>query len=109
MTSRQDVPEGVTSNWTWGAAIHNDATHKYIGGLKSLSGGGYSETYTNDDKGRRATTQIVSDATYLIDYAYNPIGQLDTLTYPTSTAGYRLKLQYEYPGERCRVVGSRVF
>jgi RHS repeat-associated protein len=96
MTSRQDVPEGVTSNWTWGAAIHNDATHKYIGGLKSLSGGGYSETYTNDDKGRRATTQIVSDATYLIDYAYNSIGQLDTLTYPTSTAGYRLKLQYEY-------------
>ena len=42
------------------------------------------------------TTQISSDASYAIDYAYNNIGTLDTLTYPTSTSGYRLKLQYEY-------------
>ena len=96
MTSRQDVPEAVTSTWTWGTSAHNDATHKYIGGLKSLAGAGYSETYTNDAIGRRATTQIVSDATYNIDYAYSAIGALDTLTYPTSTSGYRLKLQYDY-------------
>ena len=35
-------------------------------------------------------------ATYQIDYAYNNIGALDTLTYPVSTSSYRLKLQYEY-------------
>ena len=37
-----------------------------------------------------------SDASYTIDLAYNALGTLDTLTYPTSTSGYRLKLQYDY-------------
>ena len=96
ITSRQDVPEGITSTFTWGAAIHNDATHKYIGRLKQMSTPGYSEVYTNDADGRLQSTQITSDATYTIDHAYNAMGLLHTLTYPTSTSGYRLKLQYDY-------------
>ncbi len=92
LISRQDVPEGTTSTWTWGtsAAAHN------IGGLASLSGPGYSESYTYDAVGRPETKSITNDATYQFDYAYNTIGALDTLTYPVSTSGYRLKVQHEY-------------
>jgi RHS repeat-associated protein len=40
---------------------------------------------------------VPSDSTYTYTYGYNPTtGQLYTLTYPTSTAGYSLKLQYGY-------------
>jgi len=96
MTTRQDVPESATSTFTWGTSAHNSGSEKYIGGLKSMSGPGYSETYINDAVGRAKTTQITSDTTYNIDYAYNTKGTLDTLTYPTSTSSYRLKLQYDY-------------
>jgi hypothetical protein len=41
-------------------------------------------------------TTIAADASYRIDYAYNSLGALHTLTYPVSTSGYRLKLQYDY-------------
>lgn len=45
-----------------------------------------------------------SDATYNINFAYNSIGALDTLRYPTSTSSYRLKLQYDYQnGQLLRV------
>ncbi len=94
LTSRTE-PEG-TSTWTWGTSAHNGASAKYIGGLKSVSGPGYSETYTNDAYGRLKTQAVSSDASYTIDLAYNALGTLDTLTYPTSTSGYRLKLQYDY-------------
>ncbi|HZF27213.1 MAG TPA: FG-GAP-like repeat-containing protein, partial [Steroidobacteraceae bacterium] len=97
MTSRQDVAEGVTSTFRWGVLSDNSPSHKYVGHLKSISmTSGYSETYTLDDLARPQNTQIVSDATYNFDYTYNTEGQLDTLTYPTSTSSYRLKLQYEY-------------
>ena len=89
-TSRTE-PEGV-STWSWGtsAGAHN------IGQLQSLSGPGYAESYTFDPYGRPATQTVTSDASYQIDFGYNAQGTLDTLTYPTSTTGYRLKLQYEY-------------
>jgi RHS repeat-associated protein len=94
LSSRTEA-EG-TSTWTWGTSAHNTASNKYIGGLKSISGPGYSETYTNDALGRPSSTSILADTTYQIDYTYNNIGALDTLTYPTSTSSYRLKLQYDY-------------
>ncbi len=94
LTSRTE-PEG-TSTFTWGVLADNSASHKYVGHLKSMSGPGYTENYTLDSFGRPEQTEIISDATYYIDYAYNTIGALHTLTYPTSTAGYRLKLQYDY-------------
>jgi RHS repeat-associated protein len=89
--STRTEPEG-TSTFTWGTS----AAAKNIGRLASLSGPGYSESYTYDSAGRPSTTTIVSDATYAIDYAYNSQGLINTLTYPTSTSSYRLKLQYDY-------------
>ncbi len=91
-------PEGTTT-WTWGAASHNTPTAKYIGRLKSItSPGGYSETNTNDSLGRIAQQQIVIDGTtYQINRTYSATtGWPATLQYPTSTAGYRLTLAYDY-------------
>jgi RHS repeat-associated protein len=85
----------LSTTWTWGntAAAHN------IGRLASVSAGSYQEAYTYDSIGRPSSTSITipSDATYTYDSVYNSTtGLLDTLTYPTSTSSYRLKLQYSY-------------
>lgn len=98
MTKRIDAED--QSVWIWGAS----AQEKNIGRLALVSGHGYAESYRYDAVGRLATTTISSDATYQIDYAYNTFGALATLTYPTSTAGYRLKLQYEYENGHLRRV-----
>ena len=88
--------EGITY-FTWGAVTHNTATEKYIGQLKSIAGPSYSESYTYDNQSRPKTTTITADATYNIDFSYHPTtGLLDSLAYPASTAGNRLRLQYEY-------------
>lgn len=102
MTQRTEA-EG-TSNWTWGTSAHNSVGAKYIGTLKSISGPGYSETYTRDALARPSSTTVNADTAYQIDYSYNTLGQLETLTYPTSTSGYRLKLDYDYQsGQLLRV------
>ena len=95
MTSRTE-PDG-TSSWTWGnsAAAHN------IGSLASKSGYGYTESRLYDSKGRPSTRTITTDQAYQFDYAYNTIGALDTLTYPTSPvpaggSGARVKVKYGY-------------
>lgn len=89
-------PEGTTT-WTWGVLADNTTTNKYIGRLKSVSApGGYQETNIFDSKGRPQTVTYTEDTGYQVDYAYNNLGQLDTLTYPTSTSSYRLKLQFAY-------------
>jgi RHS repeat-associated protein len=90
LTSRSEA-EG-TSTFTFGTS----GASKNIGRLASMSGPGYSETYFYDAAGRPSTTSISADTTYQIDYAYNSLGSLDSLTYPTSTASYRLKLKYDY-------------
>lgn len=105
MTQRVE-PEGagsITSTWTWGSAAHNTASNKYIGRLKSqsISGTGvttYTETFTFDALGRPTQTLITEGAnSYTTDTSYQAAtGYVDTLTYPTSTSSYRLKLQYEY-------------
>lgn len=85
-------PEG-TSTWTWGAS---QASHN-IGQLQQMAGPGYSESYAFDSLGRPAGTTISADTTYQIDYAWHATtGYLDNVTYPTSTAGYRLRAQYQY-------------
>jgi RHS repeat-associated protein len=88
------------SVWTWGASA--DANN--IGRLALVSGPGYAEGYEYDVAGRLVRTTISSDATYHIDYEYNTFGALGRLTYPTSTSGYRLKLQYEYDNGHLRHV-----
>jgi RHS repeat-associated protein len=96
LTSRIDPAGAGTSSWTWGVLADNAGGGKYIGRLKTVSGPGYSETYSYDSIGRPSSTSISADTTYQIDYSYNAAGALDTLTYPTSTSSYRLKLQYDY-------------
>ena len=90
MTSRSE-PEG-TSYWNWGLS----ATQHNVGRLASLSGYGYGEVLTYDTLGRLADRAITSDTTYHFDYTYNSVGAVDTVTYPTSTAGVRYQIQYCY-------------
>jgi len=90
LTSRT-APEG-TSTWTWGgsASKHN------IGRLASVSGPGYTENHGFDALGRPASQIIVSDASYRYDFAYNSLGLLDSMTYPSTGSGSRLKIAYDY-------------
>jgi RHS repeat-associated protein len=90
-TNSSNLVDGANT-WTWG---NSGASHN-IGSLASVSGTGYSESYSFDSIGRPSTTTISADTSYQIDFSYNAIGKLKTLTYPTSTSSYRLKLQYEY-------------
>lgn len=89
-------PEGM-STWTWG---HTPANHD-IGSLDAISGYGYVENLNYDAIGRLQTRQIVTDATYQYDYAYNALGAIDTITYPTSpaptgTTAARFTIKYGY-------------
>jgi len=85
-------PEGTTT-WTWGTS----AVAHEIGRLSTLSGPGYAEAYAYDAKGRLAQTQINADTTYDINYDYSATtGLPESLTYPTSTSGYRLRIRYDY-------------
>ncbi len=91
VTSRSEL-EG-TSSWTWGSS----AAAKNIGRVQSVSGPGYSETYTYDAIGRPAAISYAADSTYQVNLEYHPAtGFLDNVTYPVSTAGYRLRVQYLY-------------
>ena len=93
--SRTD-PEG-TSTWTWGSS----AAARNVGRLQSKAGLGYAEVLAYDGLGRIGTRTITTDQSYQYDYTYNSIGELDTLTYPSSPvpagqSGSRLKLRYSY-------------
>ncbi|MGI9246187.1 MAG: RHS repeat-associated core domain-containing protein [Steroidobacteraceae bacterium] len=89
-------PEG-RSAWTWGAS----AAARNRGRLQAKTGPGVGESYEYDDAGRLASRTIVTDQTYRYDYAYNVLGELDTLTYPASPtpvsqSGSRFRLRYGY-------------
>lgn len=84
-----------TTYFTWG----NSATTHNIGRLASVaSPGSYQESYQFDDKGRLLQQNVVADgSTYVFNLTYAPsTGLLESLEYPASIAGYRLKLSYEY-------------
>ena len=85
-----------TSTWTWGTLADNTTTNKYVGRLKSVVGPNYSDTYVYDSVSRPLTRTIVASSNFKFDYGYNTLGQLDTLTYPTSTSGVRFKVKYGY-------------
>jgi RHS repeat-associated protein len=96
------MPEGtgsITSTFTWGTS----AAARNIGQLQQQQISGtnittYREIYTFDSLGRPSQTQYVEGSNnYYVNTGYSTLtGNLDTLTYPTSTSSYRLKLQYEY-------------
>ncbi len=94
-TTSRKSPDG-TSNWLWG----NAAAQRNIGRLIQQSGPGYSETLAYDSSGRPAARTIVTDATYRYDYAYNPLGLLDSMTYPAAGTTDRLKIRYQYDAGR---------
>jgi RHS repeat-associated protein len=90
---KRSEPEGDTL-FFW-----DTAAGKGIGQLEHVeSPGGYRETYTYDNQGRRTQTSIVADgSTYLVNQSYSATtGLLETLTYPTTTAAARFKLRYGY-------------
>lgn len=91
-------PDAATQ-WTWGG----DANAHNIGVLKTArtvaEGLTYQEDYEYDAVGRSAkmTITVPGAGTAVYDYGYSASsGLLDTLTYPATTAAYRLKLQYGY-------------
>jgi RHS repeat-associated protein len=86
-------PEGTTT-WTWGTS----AASRNIGKLAQVaSPGSYSEAFTYDTFARLSQTSVVADgATYSINQSYNAAGLQETLTYPTSTSGVRIKVKYSY-------------
>jgi RHS repeat-associated protein len=100
----QSEPDGsatLTYTYIWGIS---DAGHN-IGRLASQQIAGTSvldnkQTFTYDEVGRLTQTKysdLGAGLDYIVDQSYSSLtGLLDTLTYPTSTSGYRLKLQYEY-------------
>jgi RHS repeat-associated protein len=82
-----------TTEWIWGssAAAHN------VGKLDTVTSPGYSETLSYDGMSRVSRRRIVNDGTYDYNYTYHAVtGQLGTMTYPTSTSGFRLGLEYVY-------------
>ncbi len=87
-------PEGTTT-WTWGTSA---AAHE-IGQLNTVSGPGYSESYGFDAYGRLAATNFSTAEVeeYYIDQDYSATtGLPESLTYPTSTSGYRLRIRYDH-------------
>lgn len=100
----------VTSTWTWG----NNAPSKNIGRLYSVSIGGtgvttFTETRTYDSLGRESLNERSDGTIYAaINTTYNSTtGLMDSITYPTSTSGYRLTAVYEYQyGKLLRVKQS---
>jgi RHS repeat-associated protein len=100
------------SQWVWGASTsaHNwgklvsTCTGTGTSPTACTAATGYSESETYDNLGRlsQRTIQIPSVAsplngTYTYTWQYNATtGLLNTLTYPTSTSGFALQLQYGY-------------
>jgi RHS repeat-associated protein len=94
LVSRLEPESTTPTTWTYGtsAAAHN------IGQVQSVTKpDGYVENYYYDSYDRSQTKTVTEDGTtYQFDYAYNSIGAAATLTYPTSTAGVRFQLKYNY-------------
>jgi RHS repeat-associated protein len=94
MTKR--IEPDATSEWTWATA---KTTNDRIGRLKKVTGPGYEENleYNDPTAGRLTSRKIVLEGvTHQFDFVYNSIGELDTLTYPTSVGSNRFQLKYEY-------------
>jgi RHS repeat-associated protein len=83
-----------TTTFTWGTS----AASFNLGQLQSIAVGSYSETYSYDNRARLSSTTVVADGgTYVLSQSYKAAtGQLDTITYPTSTGASPFKVQYEY-------------
>jgi RHS repeat-associated protein len=89
----QRIEPDATSQWTWGTSAALDE----IGRLKKVTGPGYIEDLEYDTVGRLKKRIVTLEGTaHQFDFTYNSIGELYTVTYPTSTASPRFKLKYDY-------------
>jgi RHS repeat-associated protein len=89
----------TSTMWTWGSSVASFNVGKLQQVSTTSAGSTYVETYGYDSRGRLAikTITIPSDGSYHYEYAYDVNnGWLDTLTYPLTNGGYRLKLKYSY-------------
>jgi len=91
------------TQWTWGSSASNHNIGKLqsacTGSGSSCSSSAFSESETYDTLGRRSqrTITLSGYSPFTYTWAYNATtGLLSTLTYPTSTSGYALELQYAY-------------
>lgn len=100
LTSRTDVPESLTTTFTWGTSAHNTNTAKYIGRLKStkLSNNQYEEINTFDAHSRLKKLQTkIGSETFDLDFDYVAAsGLLNWLQYPANSDGFRLTVQSTY-------------
>ena len=90
------------ATWVYGssAASHNFGRLQCVLGFSGSScastGSGYREDDAYDSLGRPQTRTIAEDVAYTIGYSYNSLGLPNTLSYPTSTNGCNVTLQYGY-------------
>ncbi len=95
ITSRIE-PEGTTS-WNY----FTTADHKLWSPSSVTSPGGFSEIYSYDTLSRQSSmTTTIDSIAYTTDLSYHSTGsgkgKLKRITYPTSTAGVRFKVDYDY-------------
>ncbi len=93
--TKRIAPDG-NATWTWGKT----AASKDIGRLAGIAGPGYKESFSYDGIGRPATRTIATDANYRYAYAYNTLGLLDTITWPTAGAGSPFRIRHDYDAGR---------
>jgi RHS repeat-associated protein len=91
------------TQWTWGASAASHNWGKLAGvctGIQSACSSSYyaeSDTYDSLSRPYQRSITIPGMGTSIYTWAYNATtGFLDTLTYPVSTSGQALKLQYAY-------------
>lgn len=92
---KRTSPDG-TASWTWGKT----PARKDIGRLAALAGPGYAESFNYDAYGRPSSHLVTADASYSVNYTYNALGLLDTLTYPAASAGPAFRIRHDYDAGR---------
>jgi len=93
LTSRVEPDNTTSMAYGQTKALHN------VGKLISANSANYAETYGYDAVGRLNNRHILIDGVlaYDSDFGYSAtLGLHDSMTYPTSTSGVRLALQYVY-------------
>ena len=102
MTSRTDPANGaqpaMSTTLTWGTSPDDRNVGRLESMSSTVSGATYIDAYSYDDFGRlgQRSITIPDDSEHAYSFAYTGAGLLSTITYPESTPGYRLQLQYGY-------------
>jgi RHS repeat-associated protein len=98
-----EVSPDAARSWVWGNSLADYNIGQLFSQSSTTGGETYSEQFYYDSSGRLRQQRILLPGEtanpYVYDFTYQAnTGQLDTLRYPTSTAGYRLGLKYNVTG-----------